>query len=909
MAATLYNGLDTAPGMLADAVNTQLNASFVAGTNLANHLVAHARGVVPAGLPNAIHVPYRFILLILGAVARVDGSAILAAVNPFRGTWLDAWVEAAVQKLDTLGAFANPYSSLEAMIEGCIHYALAQAVYPAEFIFTAADYPINLNWVPGHFGALANQIWTCGLRFDLFAADASSSLRELFTFAYEAAPFYVRSQVIAPGGSFVRMSKAYLGQMEKHAGLPPGDMDSALALETIADFSVSVALPKELWVVPHGLSQSLRLFNQRCALADAGTSAGSSAAAEEAILRQNSLQLMWRLDKAVILLGGVGSSAEAFAYLERIYHALPSDRRPSGAKPLFRITTANAALNADKVAAEVARTANVESRVKAIEDFTREVHAGIDAARRSLGSSSGDGAASTPLDASIVHAGGLPPAPSTEAALGKFAPLRVKIEAALIKGDYSLAWACVAMGLQLAPLQILFNVSKIHASDPTFKALQNQRGELPEYLGAELIASFRKENPRMITPDNSMLLDGFQLNGPAFKLLIQLKLGELNIYDTVVQEIHDLLGSYSHVPRTNWHLTIVDSDKMRQMGKGGHRLLRAVGFLDEPTQTADQLTYEGFVNELIVALSQGGMIQEEGERLAHYEQIIACYLEVLTHCGQRAASLLRANPDGEPLGYFIPSIALCGPLNKMRGLHSAAATFRNRNNARKPGGSEPLAPTEQPVSLVGRLSKEYGNSNYPSLTGKQPYSGDDDYSWGKWPKTTADPSTVGSKPQLTWDSADGKIIYAGYTGKHAYYRDILTQWLGAKCLPSMVCVHGAIACRTPQECGKSHVNAAHAQPTKRLENALQAAKAPPYSEGDGAAGGSGDGTLVLADGDGSAAADGGAPVASTEAGAGRGQGKGGKGGGKGKGKGGKGKGKGKGGRGQGKGKGGRSAFW
>ena len=54
MAATLYNGLDTAPGMLADAVNTQLNASFVSGTNLANHLVAHARGVVPAGLPNAI---------------------------------------------------------------------------------------------------------------------------------------------------------------------------------------------------------------------------------------------------------------------------------------------------------------------------------------------------------------------------------------------------------------------------------------------------------------------------------------------------------------------------------------------------------------------------------------------------------------------------------------------------------------------------------------------------------------------------------------------------------------------------------------------------------------------------------------------------------------------------------------
>ena len=326
MAGALYTGLDPAPGLLADALNTQMNGVFTAGTDVARQIMSHARGVVPVGLPNVVHAPYKFLLLILGAVARVDGSAALSAVNPFRGTWSDAWVDAALQKLLQLGAFANAFPSLEALIEGLISLVEAQAVYPAELIFTAADYVVNLNWVPGMFGPLANQPWTCGLSFGIFADDSAASLRALFTLTFEAAPFYVRTQVITAGAAFMRMSKVYLQQMEKHAGLDPGDMDVPLALDSICDFAASVALPKELWVVPRDLSQGLRLFTQRCNLADPGTKAGNSTAAEEAILRQHSLQLMWRLDKAVILLGGVGSSAEAFAYLERIYHALPSER-------------------------------------------------------------------------------------------------------------------------------------------------------------------------------------------------------------------------------------------------------------------------------------------------------------------------------------------------------------------------------------------------------------------------------------------------------------------------------------------------------------------------------------------------------------------------------------------------------
>ena len=85
---------------------------------------------------------------------------------------------------------------------------------PENDCITAADFPQNLTWVPGHFGALANQPWICGLQFQQFAPAPGDAVRELFMLAYECAPFYVRSQVINASGPFRLVSTAYLGQME-----------------------------------------------------------------------------------------------------------------------------------------------------------------------------------------------------------------------------------------------------------------------------------------------------------------------------------------------------------------------------------------------------------------------------------------------------------------------------------------------------------------------------------------------------------------------------------------------------------------------------------------------------------------------------------------------------------------------
>ena len=906
-----FLGYSVDPALLADGVATTLEGRLVAGTNVANKLLKYAQGFVPPGVAGEVHVPYKYILFLLGAVARVDGSAALGAANPLRGTWDPAWIDAALQNLDLLGAFASPSASLEDVVETCVTTASAQPIYPPALIFTAADYMQNLNWFPGHFGAMLLQPWHCGLTFSQHASGPTVSLRPLFLFVYECSPHYVRSQVIDASGGFVLMGKAYLRQMEKYSELEEGTMGKPLALSTLCEFSSTVSLPKAMWILPHDTSALLRLFAQRCALANAGMAGGSTSAAEEALLRQHFLRYVWRLPQAAILLDGVASPAEGYACLERIYNALPPERRSSTAKPMARLVAANAALNADKVATEVARTSDVESRVQELVTFVQDVSTGIAAARRADGALAGGG--TDPLDVSISHAGGDPLASSTEAALGKFSSLRADISAALLAKDFPLAWAHAASGDQLLLQQILFNVSKVHSADSTLKALYMQRGELPLYIGAELIDSLKTENPGMITAENSMLLDGFRLDSSAFSKLILLNLHEIDMFSVTVQALNDCLHGYPHVPQDNWHVGLIDSDKMQQQSKGGHRLLRAVGFKDSQAgQTADELTYDGFIKELISAISRGSMIQAEDARLAHYEQIIDCYIDVLKYCGERAASLLRANPDQEALGYFIPSVLGCGPLMKMRGLHQHAAQDRNRRSASAPSSSSASAPKEQPVALVRRRSEKYGDVWY-GAPGKHSRPDGPDATGGKQPKLSEyDPATVGTMPHLTWDSEDGTVIFAG---KDAWYKSTLVEHLGDyKCLPAMVSLLGANACRCPGEHGYSHVASWHVKPTKRLEPALDAAWVPWANRPKAAAAGTGD----------AAAADGGAgsssvvvaPSADGAGGGGKGKGGGkgqggrGKGQGKGKGGGGKGKGKGKGGKGRGgKGRGGGQAFW
>jgi len=300
MAAQIFIGYDAAAPALADAMTTTFHGVFDATTRVAHQLTSHARAFTPAGMPGVVHMPYKFLLVILGAVARVDGSAIVGALNPLRGTFMDTWVEAAFQRLEAMGAFTPAYPSLEALIENILALTAALAIYPAEFILTAADYLQNLSWFPGHFGALPNQPWSCGIRFDQHASGPHASLRALFMFAFECAPYYVRSQVTGAGGSFTLMSQSYFTRMEEYSslGVGTGLMSVALALSTFPGFAVAIALPSEMWVLPTELSDLLRLLGQRCALLHSGTGAGSSTAAEDALLRQHFLLLKWRFPLA-----------------------------------------------------------------------------------------------------------------------------------------------------------------------------------------------------------------------------------------------------------------------------------------------------------------------------------------------------------------------------------------------------------------------------------------------------------------------------------------------------------------------------------------------------------------------------------------------------------------------------------
>ena len=116
-------------------------------TPVAGQLTKHARAGRP-GIPGVVHVDYRFILLLLGSVARVDGSPVTGALEVFRGVWQSAWISAALTKLAELGLFSQTYASLEAMLLSAARLAARQAVYPAEFVFGAADWSSGRLWYP-----------------------------------------------------------------------------------------------------------------------------------------------------------------------------------------------------------------------------------------------------------------------------------------------------------------------------------------------------------------------------------------------------------------------------------------------------------------------------------------------------------------------------------------------------------------------------------------------------------------------------------------------------------------------------------------------------------------------------------------------------------------------------------------
>ena len=83
--------------------------------------------------------------------------------------------------------------------------------------------------------------------------------------------------------------------------------------------------------------------------------------------------------------------------------------------------------------------------------------------------------------------------------------------------------------------------------------------------------------------------------------------------------------------------------------------------------------------------------------------------------------------------------------------------------------------------------------------------------------------SVGTKPDLTWTSPDGSIIYIG-VGEEAYYTQVLVDHLGLnKCLPSMISYYGAMACNCPDKHGRTWSNGWHFKPAAARLAAAKAA--------------------------------------------------------------------------------------
>ena len=95
MAQPITFSFENDPATLTDNVGTQLYGVLDTSSTLAPHLERHARATRPA-VPGVLHVEFRFILLLLGAVARVDGAQGTGALAPMRGLWTEAWISQAL---------------------------------------------------------------------------------------------------------------------------------------------------------------------------------------------------------------------------------------------------------------------------------------------------------------------------------------------------------------------------------------------------------------------------------------------------------------------------------------------------------------------------------------------------------------------------------------------------------------------------------------------------------------------------------------------------------------------------------------------------------------------------------------------------------------------------------------------
>jgi hypothetical protein len=68
---------EVAPGALTNNRTTTLVAVVDDGTPLAAQMGRHARAVRPPGLAGVLHIAYKWLMMLLGSVARVDGSSLL----------------------------------------------------------------------------------------------------------------------------------------------------------------------------------------------------------------------------------------------------------------------------------------------------------------------------------------------------------------------------------------------------------------------------------------------------------------------------------------------------------------------------------------------------------------------------------------------------------------------------------------------------------------------------------------------------------------------------------------------------------------------------------------------------------------------------------------------------------------
>jgi hypothetical protein len=643
----------TEPDELEDDENTALQLELPSQSRLTNCLSSAIEVTLPASItPDHSLLDYRWLALILAAVAFVDFGSNIGSCCLFTGTFEPAWALALLLVLEAAQLFDEPVYSVSRLLHRLRRWRelkLSDNTLPPECTLTESGWAsdvldvgrwcFNDNYVP----------WVTDIYFSYNVYPDIFPLFQLWT---DVGPHYVSSMVATEVFWYrTERIKSLIGLHVGHVIARDGPFTDELLTQNFASFIQGTA-----WTSPDvaifSLQPSSRLLHFRMQMAGLDSNADT----EFNFFREHCIQLVHSdaYPQAAKLGRRADSSGVFFMQLARLAQLyLPGRYREKLPRAMFQ--SVNDALTDRKhrldalleAQPRLSLTQIVDSLIKAKKETedsggssaNEVLGATTDASVASmLGASPGAGAVSTRSNALAL---GRPEWLSMEP------KLTTLLEQQPPPSNRILATAARSNCLVLQ--QVLFNVGGRANIHKLCRAVHAHRVHLPHYAGQALLQGMDLST---FTDTVVQRLRAMQMPAAQVEHIVSLQILEADFIHNGKYLVAAIKND-AVVVTGNWEAEFWKPDELRASGVYGSRVLFAFGF-DE--RSDEGFSLERFCDFIATQIEEyTPALCLDGPALNVFKgKTLTCYRDCIRF-GQRAAQqILLDFPDGKALGPLIP---------------------------------------------------------------------------------------------------------------------------------------------------------------------------------------------------------------------------------------------------------------